>query len=77
MQSHTEQKNHKTLVTFLLLFQTSHATQWALYSLAKNPECQERLAEEINQNVPKGETVSDEHIERIPYLMWVVRETLR
>lgn len=56
---------------------TSHATQWALYSLAKNPECQEKLVEQINQNVPKGEIVTDEHIEKIPYLLWVVRETLR
>ncbi|KAF8787483.1 cytochrome P450 315a1, mitochondrial-like [Argiope bruennichi] len=56
---------------------TSHATQWALYSLAKHPECQERILEEINRVVPKGEIVNNTHVQQIPYLAKTIKETLR
>ncbi|GIY71948.1 cytochrome P450 315a1, mitochondrial [Caerostris extrusa] len=56
---------------------TSHATQWALYSLAKNPECQERIVSELSRVVPKGESVNESHITKIPYLTNVIKETLR
>lgn len=64
-------------VTMFFLLQTSHASQWALYSLAKHPECQERILKEINQVVPKGEMVNNTHVQQIPYLAKTIKETLR
>ncbi|XP_015909978.1 cytochrome P450 10 [Parasteatoda tepidariorum] len=56
---------------------TSHATQWALYSLAKHPECQDKLLSEIKAAVPDGEMITEEHLSKIPYSMNVIKETLR
>ncbi|KAF7010663.1 hypothetical protein CFC21_025054 [Triticum aestivum] len=51
-------------------------TEWAMYELAKNPEKQERLYQEI-QDVCAGETVTEDHLRRLPYLNAVFHETLR
>ncbi|GFS58899.1 cytochrome P450 315a1, mitochondrial [Trichonephila inaurata madagascariensis] len=56
---------------------TSHATQWALYSLARNPECQEKILSEIARVVPDGREIDHDDIKNIPYLMKIVKETLR
>ncbi|GFS55686.1 cytochrome P450 315a1, mitochondrial [Nephila pilipes] len=56
---------------------TSHATQWALYSLARNPECQEKILSEIARVVPEGRELDQNDIKSLPYLMNIVKETLR
>ncbi|KFM70608.1 Cytochrome P450 315a1, mitochondrial, partial [Stegodyphus mimosarum] len=56
---------------------TSHATQWALYSLAKHPECQEKFFSQIKAVVPPGQIITMNHLEKIPYAMWIIKETLR
>ncbi len=56
--------------------QTSHATQWALYLLARNPECQQKLLEEVNQ-VTGGETVEEKHLQHLSYVKGVIKEALR
>ncbi|GFV51451.1 cytochrome P450 315a1, mitochondrial [Trichonephila clavipes] len=56
---------------------TSHATQWALYSLARNPECQEKILSEIARVVPVEREINHNDIKNIPYLMKIVKETLR
>ncbi|XP_013794786.1 cytochrome P450 315a1, mitochondrial-like [Limulus polyphemus] len=56
---------------------TSHATQWTLYMLARNPKCQERVAEEVNRVVPFGEVMKEEHLQHLPFLKAVIKETLR
>ncbi|XP_013779180.1 cytochrome P450 315a1, mitochondrial-like [Limulus polyphemus] len=56
---------------------TSHATQWALYMLAKNPKFQERLVEELNGVVPSGEVVGEYHLQNLRFLKAVIKETLR
>ncbi|XP_070579267.1 uncharacterized protein [Ptychodera flava] len=56
---------------------TANTFQWAVYNLANNPEKQEKLREEVRRIVPKGEMVSYKHIEEIPYVTAVIKETLR
>ncbi|XP_052158346.1 ent-kaurene oxidase 2 isoform X4 [Oryza glaberrima] len=51
-------------------------TEWAMYELAKNPDKQERLYQEIRE-VCGDETVTEEHLPRLPYLNAVFHETLR
>lgn len=51
-------------------------TEWAMYELAKNPEKQDRLYQEI-QEVCGEETVTEDHLPRLPYLNAVFHETLR
>ncbi|CAM0902672.1 unnamed protein product [Alopecurus aequalis] len=51
-------------------------TEWAMYELAKNPEKQERLYREI-QEVCGEDTVTEDHLPRLPYLNAVFHETLR
>lgn len=69
-------------LTFLPLIpwvQTSHATQWALYLLARNPECQEKMLEEVNRVLEKDgcESVREEHLPHMPYVKGVIKECLR
>jgi len=52
------------------------ATEWAMYEVAKNPEKQDRLYQEIRE-VCGNETVTEEHLPRLPYLNAVFQETLR
>ncbi|XP_076344521.1 cytochrome P450 315a1, mitochondrial-like isoform X3 [Tachypleus tridentatus] len=56
---------------------TSHATQWALYMLAKHFKFQERLVEELNEVVPSGEVVGEHHIQHLNLLKAAIKETLR
>ncbi|KAM0931665.1 hypothetical protein ACQ4PT_000172 [Festuca glaucescens] len=52
------------------------ATEWAMYELAKDPEKQDRLYQEI-QEVCGEDTVSEDHLPQLPYLNAVFHETLR
>ncbi|TVU07937.1 hypothetical protein EJB05_41315, partial [Eragrostis curvula] len=51
-------------------------TEWAMYELAKHPEKQDRLFQEI-QEVCGNETVTEDHLPRLVYLNAVFHETLR
>lgn len=59
--------------------QTSHATQWALYLLARNPECQERMLQEVNRVLDNDGSGSlrEEHLTQMPYVKGVIKECLR
>ncbi|XP_047951947.1 ent-kaurene oxidase-like [Salvia hispanica] len=52
------------------------ATEWALYELAKDPQRQARLFEEI-QTVCGTEEVTETNLSQLPYLSAVFQETLR
>lgn len=56
---------------------TSHATQWALYLLAKHPEQQERLLHSVRSVVPDGQPINEDSLARLPYVKAVIREALR
>ncbi|KAJ6335155.1 hypothetical protein OIU78_011903 [Salix suchowensis] len=55
---------------------TMVTTEWAMYELAKNPKCQDRLYHEI-QNVCGAEKIKEEHLPQLPYLNAVFHETIR
>ncbi|XP_070548934.1 1,25-dihydroxyvitamin D(3) 24-hydroxylase, mitochondrial-like [Ptychodera flava] len=56
---------------------TSNSLLWVLYCLAKNPYVQESLFREIENAVPVGETPTYEHVNQMPYLKAILKETLR
>ncbi|PSS17231.1 Ent-kaurene oxidase [Actinidia chinensis var. chinensis] len=51
-------------------------TEWAMYELAKNPNLQDRLYEEIGR-VCGSDNVTEEKLCQLPYLSAVFHETLR
>ncbi|KAI9118232.1 hypothetical protein K1719_010564 [Acacia pycnantha] len=57
---------------------TSAATLvWAMTSLMKNPRVMKKVQGEIRKLYGEKEFISEEDIERLPYLRAVVKETLR
>lgn len=56
---------------------TSHAVSHMLYLLARNPEVQSRLINEVDAEVGKPEHLLPEHIASLSYAKAVFRETLR
>nr|WCC58092.1 cytochrome P450 [Pharsalia antennata] len=68
-----------SVVFFAAGFETSSSTQtFALYELAKNPECQSKLRMEINEILAKhNNNVTYDAIMEMKYLEKVIDETLR
>ncbi|MFC5665029.1 cytochrome P450 [Kitasatospora misakiensis] len=65
----------------MTVFMAGHETTgtglaWALYELAKDPEAQEKLHEEVEQ-VLAGRTPTIEDLPKLPYARMVTDETLR
>ncbi|TRY59297.1 hypothetical protein DNTS_016372 [Danionella cerebrum] len=56
---------------------TSNTISWALYHLAREPEIQQKLLEEINNVCPGDQVPCSDDISRMPLLKAVIRETLR
>ncbi|XP_035774129.1 probable cytochrome P450 6a14 isoform X3 [Anopheles albimanus] len=69
----------QAFVFFIAGFETSSTTQsFCLYELAKNPDIQQRLREEINRAIDEnGGQVTYEVVMGIQYLDQVINETLR
>ncbi|KAI1708172.1 cytochrome p450 domain-containing protein [Ditylenchus destructor] len=59
-------------------YDTSATTlEFALYNLAKLPEIQDQLRDEIDSVVGDDEEMTYEHLTKMPYLYQVIQETLR
>jgi cytochrome P450 len=57
---------------------SSHLTAFAMFQLARNPEVQERLYQEIKSELPSRDSKFDKKaLEKMPYLKATVKETLR
>ena len=57
--------------------QTGNALAFFLYNLARNPEKQEILYEEIIRELPNGEPLTEDHIPKMSYLKAALRESFR
>ncbi|KAL6044601.1 Cytochrome P450 3A4 [Balamuthia mandrillaris] len=56
---------------------TSVSMQWVCYWLAKNPEVQDKLAEELRRELKGGDLDDPEQLRRLPYLKNVFKESTR
>lgn len=56
--------------------QTSNSMQFALHLLARNPEIQRQLHDEVSSEVP-SEDILPSHLHHLPYLKGFVKEVLR
>jgi len=56
---------------------TSSSIEWAMAELLRNPEKLEKVREELQQVLVKGEKLEESHISKLPYLQAVVKETFR
>ena len=61
----------------IFLSQTANVVQMLLYELSRNPDVQQTLHDEVTGVVPQGELPSAAHLQNLPYLKAVVKETLR
>lgn len=70
------------LITMLDIFQagletTSNTLSWTILFLILNPDVQERLFEEISRVIPKGELITLDHKNRMPYAHATILESHR
>lgn len=56
---------------------TSNTMQWFLYTMAKNPDKQKKLFQEISTALAEGELPSSNSLAKMPYLKACFKETLR
>ncbi|CAM4457201.1 thromboxane-A synthase isoform X1 [Caretta caretta] len=56
---------------------TTNALSFATYLLATNPECQEKLLQEIDEFSGKHDVPDYQNVQELPYLDMVIAETLR
>ncbi|XP_078686903.1 uncharacterized protein LOC144919351 [Branchiostoma floridae x Branchiostoma belcheri] len=68
------------VMTFMVAGQetTSTGLSWLFLELSRHPEVQDRLRSEVRAVLPGDDTpMTWDLLDQIPYLMWVVKETLR
>lgn len=59
------------------LLQTSNTISWSLYLLAKHPEFQEQLYQEVISVCPGDKVPNSDDTAHMPYLKAIIKETLR
>lgn len=67
---------HATLLFAAAHLTTAHTFSWTLFLLAQHPAVMQRLQHELETQMA-GETPTVEELDRMPYLDWVIRESMR
>ena len=67
--------SHNYLNNYYL--KTSTSLHYFLYEMGKNQDVQERLNQEINSVLKLNEPITEEHISKLKYLKYSVKESLR
>ena len=57
--------------------QTSNTILWTMYSLARNPNVQQQLYEEVSSVLKPGERATLENLQKMPLLRGCIKESLR
>lgn len=57
--------------------QTSTTTLWWLYNLARFPEVQEKLYQDLESVLDNDEEVTPQHLTKLPYLKACLKESMR
>ncbi|CAH1253754.1 CYP27A1 [Branchiostoma lanceolatum] len=78
----TELSKEEVSATITDLFQggidtTTNGMMYSLFALAKNPEVQDKVYQEIRTHLPEGASVTPEVLGRMKYLKAVIKETFR
>lgn len=69
---------HMLKVLFVAGTDTIASTlEWAMSEVLHNPEVLLKVQEELEQTIGKGQWVEESHIDRMPYLRAVIKETFR
>ncbi|ELU04306.1 hypothetical protein CAPTEDRAFT_117101 [Capitella teleta] len=56
---------------------TSNTMQWVIEMLARNPDIQKKLHQEVSSVVGKDQVLSNSDIQNLPYLKAIIKEVLR
>ena len=56
---------------------TAHTLAWTFMYLAQNPECQDRIYEEVCNKIGLNEPLTYENLSSLDYISWVFKEALR
>nr|KAG5691795.1 hypothetical protein BaRGS_003191 [Batillaria attramentaria] len=74
-----EEKRFAEAITYMVagFHTTGNLLTWAIYFLAKNPDMQEQLYEEIKSQLGQTDGVTHDTISHLKYLRWVLDEALR
>ena len=57
--------------------QTSITTTWLMYWLGRNPDKQETLHQELVQKIPADGVITDDAVQKMPYLRACIKEANR
>ena len=57
--------------------QTSFTTLWTLYLIARNPDVQKQLHDEVSSVLKPGERATPAALQKMPFLRACIKETLR
>ncbi|XP_038875939.1 geraniol 8-hydroxylase-like [Benincasa hispida] len=72
------QIKHSIFVLFIGSTETTASVvEWAMAHILRNPKVMWRAKEEMFQVIGKGNPIEESHIEKLPYLQAIIKETLR
>ena len=61
----------------LVMMQTSNTILWLLYNLARFPDVQEKLYQEVEGVMGKDGDVTAENLAKLPYLKACLKDSMR